>query len=225
MSKLVKKMQMDALTHSFAGVRDMVLLSPTKVNSTYDYNFRKVLRDKKVKVMMVKNTIARKILGEAGINAGDVWNGTTLIAWGSDSIKGLSKAIDSTLKEIIKKNPKAIDTMKVKTAIADGQPCSLERAMVMPTRLEAIGDVLGMILGIGSSIAGSITAPFQQIASQIATLCEPKEETETPAEPGLEASTTDAPAAVPAAVDAPVAVAAAADAPAAVPAPDAPPAS
>ena len=194
MSKSVKKMQMDALTHSFAGVRDMVILSPTKVNSAYDYNFRKVLRDKKVKVMMVKNTIARKILGEAGISAGDVWNGTTLIAWGADSIKDLSKAIDSTLKEIIKKNPKAIDTMKVKTAIADGQPCTLERAMTMPTRLEAIGEVLGMLLGVGSAIAGSLTAPFQAIAGAIATLAEPKPEEDKPAE--------EAPAP---AVDAPVA--------------------
>ena len=185
MSKLVKKMQMDAMNESFAGVRDMVILSPTKVNSAYDYNFRKVLRDKKVKVMMVKNTIARKILGEAGISAGDVWNGTTLIAWGADSIKDLSKAIDSTLKEIIKKNPKAIDTMKVKTAIADGQPCTLERAMTMPTRLEAIGEVLGMLLGVGSAIAGSLTAPFQAIAGAIATLAEPKPEEDKPAEEAL----------------------------------------
>ena len=166
----------------------------SKVNSAYDYNFRKVLRDKKVKVMMVKNTIARKILGEAGISAGDVWNGTTLIAWGADSIKDLSKAIDSTLKEIIKKNPKAIDTMKVKTVIADGQPCTLERAMTMPTRLEAIGEVLGMLLGVGSAIAGSLTAPFQAIAGAIATLAEAKPEEDKPAEEA------DAPA-----VEAPVA--------------------
>jgi hypothetical protein len=39
----------------------------------------------------------------------------------------------------------------------------------MPTRLEAIGEVVGMILGPGSAIAGCLQGPGGQIASQIET--------------------------------------------------------
>jgi hypothetical protein len=39
----------------------------------------------------------------------------------------------------------------------------------MPTRLEAIGEVVAMILGPGAAIAGILQGPGGQIASQIET--------------------------------------------------------
>jgi len=179
MSKKVKTMELDALTKTFAGVRDLVLIEPARVQSDLDYTFRKTLRDKKIRVQMVKNTFARKILGAMGITVKDAaWSNPTLVAWGADSIKDLSKSIDALIKDVTKKNPKDADKFKVKTAIADGQECKFEDAMKMPTRLEAIGEIIGMILGPASAIAGAITAPASQVASQIATLAEPKESEE-----------------------------------------------
>src|ERR1700722_14596226 len=99
MSKLVKKMELDALSKTFQGVRDMVLLASDKVGSLLEFTTRKTLRDKKIRLQMVKNTLARKVFEDNGIKLDDkVWSGNTVVAWGADSIKDLSKAIDAMLK-------------------------------------------------------------------------------------------------------------------------------
>src|SRR5688572_1507449 len=154
MSKAVKQMEYTALEKTFSGVRDLVLLNPSKIDSALEYNFRKQLREKKVRVQMVKNSLAQRVFAAQGVKLDDkVWTGTTLVAWGADSIKDLSKAVDGLIKDIEKKDPKQKDKLKVKTAVADGQPVPMSVALTMPTRLEAIGEIIAMIMGPASSIA------------------------------------------------------------------------
>jgi large subunit ribosomal protein L10 len=176
MSKVVKQMEMDALSKSFGNLREMVLLTSDKVDAALDHNFRKMLRDKKIRLQMVKNTLARKVLEKNGIALKNVWAGRTLIAWGGESIKELSKTVNGVLEEIGKKDNKLKEKLSVKTAVADGIQCTLAQAMTMPTRLEAIGEVLSAILSPASQIAGCLTSPASQIASQIATIADKKEE-------------------------------------------------
>jgi len=177
MSKVVKNMEFTALEKEFSSVRDLVLITPAKIDAALDFNFRKQLRDKKVKVRMVKNSLVKRVFDSSGINLeGKTWTGTTLIAWGADSIKDLSKAIDGLIKDIEKKDPKSKDKYKVKAAVADGQLVTMAQALTMPTRLEAIGEIIGMIMGPASAIAGCLVGPGGQVASQIATIAERKEE-------------------------------------------------
>src|SRR5215207_5802489 len=171
MSKVVKRMELDALDNTFNGVRDMVVLTSTKVDAGLDHLFRSSLRGKKVRVQMVKNSLVKRVLAKSGIELGDgIWAGTTLIAWGTDSIKDLSKAVDGTLKDAAKKDPKVGDKIKVKTAVADGQAVPIATALTMPTRQEAIGEVIGMVIGAASAIAGCLTGPAAQVASQVQTI-------------------------------------------------------
>ena len=177
MSKAVKQMEFTALEKTFAGVRDLVLINPSKVDSGMDYTFRKQLREKKVRVQMVKNSLAQRVFEANGVQLdAKLWIGTTWVAWGADSIKDLSKAVDGLIKDIEKKDPKQKDKLKIKTAVADGQPIPMSTAMTMPTRLEAIGEIIAMILGPASSIAAALTGPAGQVAGQIATIAERKEE-------------------------------------------------
>jgi ribosomal protein L10 len=85
------------------------------------------------------------------------------LIWGAESVKELSNAVKTTLKEV-KKDPKAADKFKEKTAIADGQAVTIDVASTMPTRKEAIGGVLDAILGPGAAIAGALAGPASQIA-------------------------------------------------------------
>lgn len=203
MSKLVKSLEYAALEKTFTGVRSMLLITPTKVDAALDINFRKTLRDQKISVKMVKNSLTRKIFDAQGVTVdAKHWAGTTLVAWGGDSIKGLSKAVDTLIKAIEKKDPKAKDKLTVKAAVADGQTVSMKMAMEMPTRLEAIGEIMAMILGPASEIAAALTGPASQIASQLTTLAERKEDAapapaaaESPAAAEAPAATTDSPAA------------------------------
>ncbi len=190
MSKVVKALEYADIEKSLSGVRDFIVVAPSKVNSSLDFNFRKALREKKVRAKMVKNTLARKVLEAQGVKLDPkVWSGTTIICWGGDSIKDLAKAVNGFIKETEKKDPKSKDKLVVKTAVADGQQTTIEIAEKMPTRLEAIGEIIGMILGPASSIAGALVGPAGQVASQIAQIAEGKAgagvaaETETPAAP------------------------------------------
>jgi large subunit ribosomal protein L10 len=134
------------------------------------------LRKKNVRLQMVKNSLARKVFNELGLNLKDeVWSGNTVIAWGGESVKDLSRELEAAFKEQTKKDPKFGEKVTIKTAIAEGEVVSFETALKMPTRLEAIGDVVAMILGPGAAIAGILQGPGGQIAGQIET--KTKEET------------------------------------------------
>lgn len=177
MSKLVKKMEYAALEKTFHGVRDLVLLGPGKVDSALDASFRKTLREKKIRVLMVKNTLVRKIFEAQGIKLDGVWAGPTLVCWGPESIKDLAVAVDDMLKEVVKKDPKTgAEKFKVKTAVADGQPVALDVAKKIPTRLEAVGEIVAALMGPASEIAGCLVGPAAELASQIASIADKKED-------------------------------------------------
>src|SRR5258708_10140193 len=150
-------MSMAELKQTFGGVRNMVILSASKVDAQQEYTLRKTLRGQKIKLTQVKNSLARKVLGESGINVEGVWAGPTSIAYGTESIKELSQAIDKLLKETEKKDPKFKDKITVKAAVADGLQITFAQALKMPTRQEASDDVLAAILSPAGNIAALLT--------------------------------------------------------------------
>jgi large subunit ribosomal protein L10 len=175
MSKKIKQMEMDALKTAFSGVRDLVVLSATGIDCQTDNQTRLALRKKNIRLQVVKNSLARRVFTDLGLKLGNIWEGPTIMAWGADSIAELSKALNS----FIVKNTK----IKVKTAVAEGEEITFDQALKRPTRTEAIGTILAMILGPGSQIAGQIAGPAGQIAGQIKTLADKKPE-EAPAAAG-----------------------------------------
>jgi large subunit ribosomal protein L10 len=168
-SKKIKEFELAALRNKFGGIKDYILITPEKVDALTDYTFRKTLRDKKISVSLVKNSLAKKVLAEGGVTALDGFAGSTLIAWGGDSVKGLATTVDGAIKDS-KKDPKAPDKYKVKSAVADGQSVSFEVAKTLPTRQEAIGELLGAILGPGSALAGCLIGPGGQVAGCVAAV-------------------------------------------------------
>src|SRR5882724_4725307 len=101
MSKKIKELELNDLRKTFKGVRDFVLLQPLKLDSAADYELRKGLRAKKVRVKMVKNTLVKKVFDENGVKV-DPGSGPTLLCWGADNIKELSNAVDAILKDLKK---------------------------------------------------------------------------------------------------------------------------
>jgi ribosomal protein L10 len=162
MSKKIKALEIEALRTAVRGVKDYVLVEPLKVDAATDFVFRKNLRAKKIRAMIVKNTYAKKVFDEMGI-AVDAWSGPTLLCWGGASVKELSTTVDDQVRAA-KKDPKSPDRYKVKTAVADGQIVSFDLAKTMPTREEAIGEVIAALCGPGASIAAALIGPATQLA-------------------------------------------------------------
>lgn len=178
MSKAVKEMEMETLRGTFANVRDLVVLSISKLPAQAEYNLRATLRKKKIRVQMVKNTLTRRVFRELGLNIPDsspYWSGPTALVWGEGSIAEVSRELDGELKGL-KTAPLYKEKVNVKGAVADGEPISYEQALKMPTRLEAIGQILSAILAPAGAVAACLTGPAAQVASQVKTLAEKEEE-------------------------------------------------
>lgn len=176
MSKLVKNMEIAALRKDFEGLKDMLIVEVNGVDSQANSGLRTNLRKKKIRLKLVKNSFAKKIFSENGISFSNqsIWSGPTAIAWGANSIAELSREFQAELK-----NPKTSagykDKVKVKSAVADGSPVSFELALRMPTREEAISNIVGLILSPAGRLAAQLTAPGGVIAGQIKTISEKTE--------------------------------------------------
>ena len=169
MSKQIKQMQMDALSETFRGVRDLVVLSVTKLNAGADNALRQTLRKKNIHLELVKNSLTRRVFQELDLHVSadsPFWQGPTALAWGARSIAELSRSVDAELRAP-KTGAQYKDKVTVKGAIAEGQVVTFQQAIEMPTREEAIGQILNMILGAGGAIAALLTGPASQVASQI----------------------------------------------------------
>jgi large subunit ribosomal protein L10 len=191
MSKVIKQMQMEHIRKSFDGVRDLVVVSIKGLTCLADHALRANLRKKDIRIQVMKNSLARRVFNEAGLSIPDdspYWSGPTAFVWGANSIAEVSKALDAELKA-----PKTAaqykDKIVIKGAVADGQPVAFDLAMKMPTRLEAIGSILQAILGPGAAIAGCLTGPAAQIASQIQKISEKEPQAEAAAPAGEPAPT------------------------------------
>jgi large subunit ribosomal protein L10 len=170
MSKVIKQLEMDALKNTFKGVRDLVVLSVNGVDCQADNKLRLSLRKKNIRLQVVKNSLARRVFDDIGIrlsNDAGYWVGSTVMAWGANSVAELSRTIDAEVQELVKKNPKFKDRVQYKGAVAEGQAITFEQAKAMPTRAEALGTIVAMILGPASQIASQIVGPASQVASQI----------------------------------------------------------
>lgn len=164
MSKFVKEMQMQVLRDTFQDTRDLVLINPGPLDAITENKLRLDLRKQDIRLMLVKNSLARKVFGEMGVELNDCWAGPTLLAWGGDSVAGLSKALQKTFKE-----HKAVE---FKTALADGSQVTFEQATKMPTREEAIGRVVQLILSPGANLLAKIKGPGGQLAAQIKSIAD-----------------------------------------------------
>jgi ribosomal protein L10 len=169
MSKAIKQLQMDSLKSTFKGVRDLVLLNIVGLDAINDNKIRLGLRKKGIRLHQVKNSLCRRVFGELGLAVDGMSESSTTVAWGSGSLKELSKEVEA----IVKKHDKKI---KVKAALADGQAIPFAQALKMPTRQEAIGEVISAMLGPVMTLAGQLTGPASQVVSQIQTISEKKEE-------------------------------------------------
>jgi large subunit ribosomal protein L10 len=178
MSKVIKQMEMDALKQTFQNVRDLVVLSIKGLDCHADHALRSKLRKKNIRLQVVKNSLTRRVFSELGMNLNPespYWAGSTVLAFGANSIAELSRAVEAELKAP-KTSAVYKDKVVVKGAIAEGEEISFKEALDRPTREEAIGQILAMILGPGSAIAGCLTGPASQVASQIQKIAEKEPE-------------------------------------------------
>ncbi len=167
-SKDIKRMQMEATRETLGGVTDFVLLHMVGEKATSENTLRLDLRKKDIRLFMVKNSLARKVLGDMGIQLEGVWDKQTTIAWGGDSIAGLSKELEKTFK--------GKEHVSFKAAVVEGQQITFDQALKMPTREEAIAHVLGLVMAPASRLSGALRGPAARLSGQLKAIAEKSDE-------------------------------------------------
>lgn len=172
MSKFVKELQLDHLRRQFDGVSDLLVVNVIGMDAVANHQLRMELRKKGIQLEVVKNSLARKVLTERGVQVTKAsLSGTSAVAWGGEGIVELAREITDWAKKIEK--------LQVKGGSVDGQgidAAGVERLSKLPSRLELLGKIVNLITAPAGRVVMLANAPGRAVASQIKSIAEPKEE-------------------------------------------------
>ncbi len=172
MSKLVKEMVMAEIRNRIGEPSDMLVIDSSRLDAISTNRFRLALREKDFSAVTVKNSLAKKVLNEAGVTALDsILQGPSTLVWGGEDIVALSKEISKWAKEL--------DGLEIKGGTTEGASLSAEEVDTLsksPSREELIGQIVGLALSPGAQLAAALLGPGGKIAGQIKTLADKEED-------------------------------------------------
>jgi large subunit ribosomal protein L10 len=180
MSKYVKDLIIKDLRNRLDGVEDALLVDVIGIENEKAVRLRQRLRQKKIRLMVVKNSLARRATqGTWLAPAFENTTGTVALVWGGDDVISLAKEIVSIagLKEFEPFQPKG--------GAMDGQPLNAEQVKAVskwPSRQEQLSILSGQILSPGATLSAQLLGVGAKLASQI------KKKSE---EPGQESKASD----------------------------------
>jgi large subunit ribosomal protein L10 len=171
MSKYVKGLVQKQLEQAFSGVSEFVVVSIKGINGVDNNVMRGTLRQKNIRLSVVKNTLARNAYKTMGLKVGDgLFSGPCAIVYGGDSIVDLANQVLTLAKKL--------KELEVKGAFLDGEVLDAKGTVAvskMPSRAELQGRVVRAAMSPGAKVAGAVMAPASNIAGAIKTLIENKE--------------------------------------------------
>ena len=167
MSKYVKDLITNELSAKLKDVDGVAVLNPRGIDATKNNQIRRRLRDKGLKMTVVKNTLATRAVGEGKLKGFDkLLDGPSAVVYGQASIATIARSL---LDE--KKNDEKIELRGV---FFDGEiypgEKGVEQVSKLPTREEAIANVVAAILGPGRKLAAALKGPGGKLGAILKTI-------------------------------------------------------
>jgi len=166
MSKPVKNLLRKEIAKRLDGVRDVAVVSVVGIDGNTNNRLRGELLDKGIRVMVVKNAMARQAFEDLGLGeAAGLLDGPCAVAYGGDSVVDM-------VREIMDR-AKGIPELQVVGAYMEGEVFGPERVDELskyPTRTEALGNLSRAATSPGAKLAGALIGPGGVIAGILKTL-------------------------------------------------------
>jgi large subunit ribosomal protein L10 len=199
MSKVVKGLVQKEIAKRLADVDGVAVINPRGIDAIKNNLIRRRLRAKGVRMTVVKNTLAKRAVGDGKLKGFDaLLDGPSAVIYGEASI--------ATIARLILDEKKNDDKIELRGVFFDGEiyigDKGMEQVSKLPTREEAIGQIVALILAPGAKLSGIFKGQAGKVASLIKAVEERAEKS------GGGAAASAATEAAPAAAEAPAAPAA-----------------
>ena len=103
MSKYVKELMMDQLRSDLDSGRSVLILDLKGLDAVAEYQFRRDMRKKSIRVRALKNTLARRVFSEMGMDGLSRYlEGPSVLVWGGDGVAELAKEVSTQVKTLKK---------------------------------------------------------------------------------------------------------------------------
>jgi len=167
MSKKVKSLIEKELTGRLKDIDGVAVISPRGLGATKTNVIRRKLREQGMRMTVVKNTLAKRAVGEGKLKGFDkLLDGPSAVIYGQ---AGISKLARFLLEE--KKND---ETLELRGMFFDGEVYvgdkGVEQVSKLPTREEAIGQLVALVLSPGKNLAGALKSPGSKLGSILKTI-------------------------------------------------------
>lgn len=167
MSKPVKELLRKELARRFEGVTSLAVVGFTGIDAVSTHRVRGRLREKDIRLTVVKNSIARQAFDAVGLGqAKDLLDGPCAVAFANDSD---AVGVVEVVRELLDIG-KDVPNLTVKAALLDGEVFGAERIRELsqfPTREEAVRLALACVLSPGAKLAGCLIGPAATIAGLV----------------------------------------------------------
>lgn len=164
MSKPIKSMIMRDYTSRITGANDAMLISIRGMKAIDTTKLRNKLAKNKIKVTVIRNSLAKKtFVGTPMEGLSKLLTGPSALVAGGSSVVEAAREIVAHLKDF--------PTLELKGAILDGTlfegKKGVEELSKFPTKSEAIGQNVTLIVSPGRKLAAQIKGPGSNVAGLI----------------------------------------------------------
>ena len=181
MSKPVKEMIMREYDARLDGTSDAMLISIRGVNAIDTTKVRTELRKKNIQVSVIRNALARRNFAGTGLEAlTPLLKGPSALAFGGQSVVEVAREIVKLVE--------SFPGVELKGAVLDGTlfegKKGVEELSKFPTREEAIGRVVTLIVSPARKLVAQVQGPGSTIVGVIKAIEEKLEKGEAIAKVG-----------------------------------------
>lgn len=173
MSKPVKDWITQEYRDRYQSVDSACVVSVIGLDAISTNRLRGELRSKNIRLQVIKNSLARRALGESTLAPlAKALEGPCALVTGGESVIDLAK----TLVELKKSYP----ALELKLGMLDGDPelVEIERLAKMKSRVDLLGELAMLIASPGRRLAGCLAGPGGRIAGCLKAIADKGEPAE-----------------------------------------------